>query len=146
MNENCDLNQLGNELLRELYSLSEQYESSDLARDILRAKAKKVPDTPVGETDSFDTSVPSSNMVLFSSIMSELAMEGFVASGNRYMTLPIQLMSESPEKEYLLALAALRNGKNETQRLESLRHISSALASSPGDPRFRALAAILQQA
>ena len=57
----------------------------------------------------------------------------------------ISSMPNCGDKEYLLAIMALRNGRSETQRLEALRHVSLALSYSPNDPRYIALAKILQQ-
>lgn len=57
-----------------------------------------------------------------------------------------EMTLSSAEKEYILALLALRNGTNETQRFKALKHIRTALSDSPNDPRYIALAAVLQDA
>lgn len=137
---------IDSDILKELYLLSEQYEDSELVREILRTKEKKIKPASTSSSVCGIVSNVTSDMQYFSTVISVLSMEGFTASGYHSEAIPITSMSESPEKEYLLALLALRNGKNETQRLEALRHVSSALASAPNDPRFQALAAVLQQA
>lgn len=146
MINNDEIGPIDSGILKELYLLSEQYEDSDLARDILRTKGKKIKPSNISASVCSLSPNFTTDMQVFSSIISTLSMEGFSASNSHYEPVPIASMSESAEKEYLLALLALRNGKNETQRLEALRHVSSALASEPNDPRFQALAAVLQQA
>jgi len=52
------------------------------------------------------------------------------------------VMSDS-DKYYFLALSTLRNGSYETQRLEALRLVESALAEAPNDVRYKTLAQII---
>ena len=146
MSSNDETRPVDSDILKELYALSEQYEESDLARDILRTKEKKIRPTEDSPSVCGSDADPATDMQYFSMVISALSMEGFAASSSRSALIPVDHMSDGPEKEYLLALLALRNGKNETQRLEALRHVSAALASAPNDPRFQALAVVLRQA
>lgn len=54
-------------------------------------------------------------------------------------------LPDSAEKEYLLALAALRGDRGNAARVAAVRHISRALAFAPGDPRCQALAEVLAE-
>lgn len=54
-------------------------------------------------------------------------------------------LPDSAEKEYLLALAALRGERGNAARVAAVRHISRALALAPGDPRCQALAEVLAE-
>lgn len=54
-------------------------------------------------------------------------------------------LPDSAEKEYLLALAALRGDRGNAARVAAVRHISRALALAPGDPRCQALAEVLAE-
>ena len=132
--------------LKECYELAAQYEKLDIARAILREKSKRIelPNNyiPV-QTDEY---YPETDMQILSEVIYGLSLEGFTASensGSKY-TYKINNLPNSAEKEYVLALLALRNGTNETQRLEALRHISMALSFSPDDPRYIALASVLK--
>lgn len=132
--------------LKECYELAAQFEKLDTAKDILREKSKKI-DIPKNYIPvQADATYEESEMQIVSEAMYSLTLEGFVASesaGFKY-SHKINNLSSSADKEYLLALLALRNGTNETQRLDALRHISVALSYSPNDPRYIALADVLQ--
>ena len=132
--------------LKECYDLAIQFEKLDTARDVLREKSKKIniPNNyiPV-QTDAV---YQETEMQIISETIYALSLEGTVASedtGFRYAH-KINNLSGSGEKEYVLALLVLRSGTNETQRLDALRHISVALSYSPNDPRYIALAGVLQ--
>ena len=85
-------------------------------------------------------------MQIVSEAIYGLTLEGFAASGNTAFKYAhkINNLPSSAEKEYVLALLALRNRTDEEQRLYALRHISVALSYSPNDPRYIALANVLQ--
>lgn len=53
--------------------------------------------------------------------------------------------SLNSEKEYQLAVLALRKGTTETQRVEALRHLKIAISQSLNDPRIVTLAKILTE-
>ncbi len=131
--------------LKECYDLATQFEALDTARDVLREKSKKI-DLPNNYIPvQADATYQETEMQVVSEAIYALSLEGFAASENtgfRYAH-KINSLSSSGEKEYVLALLALRNGTNETQRLDALRHISVALSYSPNDPRYIALAGVL---
>lgn len=132
--------------LKECYDLATQFEKLDTARDVLREKYKKI-DIPKNYIPvQTDVSYQETEMQIVSEAIYWLTLEGFAASENigfKYAH-KINNLPNSAEKEYVLALLALRNGTNETQRLDALRHISVALSYSPNDPRYIALASVLQ--
>lgn len=132
--------------LKECYDLAAQFERLDIARDVLREKSKKI-DIPKNYIPvQADATYTETEMQIISEALYGLSLEGFAASENsgfRYAH-KINSLPSSAEKEYVLALLALRNGTNETQRLDALRHISVALDYSPNDPRYIALASVLQ--
>lgn len=134
--------------LKECYELALQYEKLDLAKDVLRKKAKRIDVSMNYSPVQTDVSYQESEMQVLSEALYNLSLEGFNASdesGFQY-AYKIDNLPASAEKEFILALISLRRGTNETQRLDALRHISVALSYSPNDPRFIVLADILQQA
>lgn len=134
--------------LKECYDLATQFETHDTAKDVLREKSKKI-DMPKNYVPvQADATYQETDMQIISEAIYGLTLEGFAASENtgfRY-AYKINNLPNSAEKEYVLALLALRNGTSETQRLEALRHVSAALDYSPNDPRYIALASVLQDA
>lgn len=134
--------------LKECYELASQFEKLDIAKNVLRDKAKKL-DIPTNYAPvQTDAVYQETEMQIVSEALYELTLEGFAASektGFKY-AYKINNLPASAEKEYLLTLLALRNGTNETQRLDAIRHLSVALSFSPNDPRFIALAKVLQEA
>lgn len=132
--------------LKECYELAAQHETNDTAKSVLREKAKKI-DIPKDyvpvQTDAAYQETP---MQIVSEALFELSLEGFAASENSGFKYSHRINSipSSAEKEFILALLSLRNGTNETHRIEALGHISSALSYSPNDPRFITLARVLQ--
>ena len=133
-------------LLKECYELATLYARSDAAKDILREKAKRTgePDPyAAGQADVF----PETPMQLASEILRDLSGEAF--SAPKGPALPGQYKLErippSGEREYLLALMALRNGTGMQQRIDALGHVRVALSYSPDDPRYIALAGVLQE-
>lgn len=132
--------------LKECYDLATQFEKLDTARDVLREKSKKI-DLPKNYIPvQADATYQETEMQVVSEAIYALSLEGFAASENAGFKYShkINSLPSSAEKEYVLALLALRNGTNETQRLDALRHISVALSYSPNDPRYIALAGVLQ--
>lgn len=134
-------------LLKECYTLAAQYESNAAARDILRSRGRKIsiPDGYI--PDGSNITLPNSTQQAVSNVIYALTMEGAAgtASDSFREQHEISAMPNCGDKEYLLAILALRNGRNETQRLEAMRHVSLALSYSPNDPRYITLAEILQQ-
>lgn len=132
--------------LKECYDLAVQFEKLDTAKDILREKSKKI-DIPKNYIAiQANAAYEESEMQIVSEAIYGLSLEGFAAPKNAEFKYAhkINNLPSSAEKEYVLALLALRNGTNETQRLDALRHITVALGYSPDDPRYIALASVLQ--
>lgn len=132
--------------LKECYDLATEFEKLDIARDVLRERSKKI-DIPENYVPlQAEISYQETEMQIVSEAIYGLTLEGFAASESsdfKYVHT-INNLPNSAEKEYVMALLALRNGTNETQRLDALRHISVALSYSPNDPRYIALANVLQ--
>lgn len=134
--------------LKECYDLAAQFEKLDTARDVLRKKSKRI-DIPENYIPlQADAAYHETEMQIVSEALYRLSLEGFAASENTRFEYAhkINNLPSSGEKEYVLAVLALRNGTDETQRIEALRHISVALGYSPNDPRYIALASVLQDA
>ena len=134
--------------LKECYELSTQFERLDTAKEVLRERSKRLDVSMNYAPVQTDVSYQETEMQIMSEAIYGLTLEGFAASeknGFRYAH-KIDSLPSSAEKEFVLALLSLRNGTNETQRIDALRHISVALSYSPNDPRFITLANILQEA
>lgn len=132
--------------LKECYDLATQFEKLDTAKDVLRERSKKI-DIPKNYVPvQADAAYEETEMQIVSEAIYGLSLEGFAASENTGFKYAhkINNLPSSAEKEYVMALLALRNGTNETQRLDALRHISVALSYLPNDPRYVALANVLQ--
>lgn len=132
--------------LKECYDLATQFEKLDTAKDVLRERSKKI-DIPKNYVPvQADAAYEETEMQIISEAIYGLTLEGFAASENTGFKYAhkINNLPSSAEKEFVMALLALRNGTNETQRLDALRHISVALSYSPNDPRYIALANVLQ--
>lgn len=134
-------------LLKECYTLAAQYEANSSARDILRSKGRKIsiPDGYVPDSNNIE--LPYSTQKIVSDVLYALTMENAAApaTGSFGLQAAVSAMPNCGEKEYLLAILSLRSGRSESNRLEALRHISLALSQSINDPRYTALADILQQ-
>lgn len=134
-------------LLKECYTLAAQHEANNAARSILHSRGRKV-SVPVDYIpDESSTTPPATLQQAVSNIIYSLTTEETAgATSNSLATqVEVSLLPECGDKEYLLAIMALRNGRSETQRVDALRHISLALSYSPNDPRYIILADILQQ-
>ena len=135
-------------LLKECYDLAARFEKIDNARDIIREKLKKVSLYTDGTPMTTAAVVSGSGMDVISEIMYKMSLEGTGGSGkndNGY-AYKLERLPYSGEKEFLLALLALRDGTDETHRKSALLHIYEALKESNEDPRYVALAAALQNA
>lgn len=133
-------------LLKECYELSERFETMDVAKNILREKSKKINLLKEPTSQSMVSNLDKSYMQKVTDVIYELTMESFVGNETKDFKLNyvVNSLPMCAEKNYLLALLALRKGTSETQRLSALQYVSSALAESPNDPRYRALAQILK--
>ena len=132
-------------LLKECYDLAGRHAPQEGARDVLRGKSAQI-DLPGNYVPAQnDVDYPQTEMQVISEAMFKLTLEGYAASGGDEFSLSykVNALPSSAEKEYFLALMALRNGMNESRRTEALRHLSLALAKAPNDPRYIALQYIL---
>lgn len=134
-------------LLEECHSLAARYETNAAAREILYARARKISFSPGYTPDADGIAPPDSIQQTAANVLYALTMDGDPASGAMLGQAEQELSSleDCGEKEYLLALLALRRGRSETQRLEALRHIREAQQYSNSDPRYLALVDILLQ-
>lgn len=138
---------IGASQLKECYDLAAQFEKLETAKDVLRVKSKKI-DIPKNYIQvQEDAAHQETEMQIVSEVIYGLSLEGFEVSDKTELKYAYKInnLPNSAEKEYLLALLALRNGTSETQRLDALRHISVAHSYSPNDPRYIALARVLQE-
>lgn len=134
-------------LLKECYMFAAQYESNNAARDILYARGRKivVPDRSV--LDENHITIPYSTQRAVSNVFHALTKEGTPGKISAEFGLQdeISSMPNCGDKEYLLAILALRNGRGKAEQIEALRHIGAALSYSPNDPRYFTMAKVLQQ-
>lgn len=130
--------------LKECYDLAVQYEKQDIAKEVLREKSKKIGSyapEPEGITR------PISEMQILSEAINVLSTESLESVRNTVFQYAAQIdnLPDSAEKEYVLALLSLRDGMDVSQRLEAVGHIRAALRYTDNDPRYRALASILEE-
>ena len=134
-------------LLNECYDLALRYESSDTARDVLRIKCRNT-GYPQNYIPSWGNPVlPDSAGQVISECVSDLTAEvpGTTGRLNSAAAMKVSKLS-GPEAEYTKALLALSAGTSQTQRLEALRCLSAAMSYAPNDPRYIALATVLEEA
>ncbi len=133
--------------LKECYELAVLYTNDEMAKNILREKAKSIgiPKDYIPAQD--DATYQESEMQIMSDVMYELALEGNTSPANTSFKYKnkVESLSDSGEKEYILALLSLRNGTVESNRIEALGHLTAALSHTPNDPRMIALARILEE-
>ena len=134
--------------LKECYDLAAQCVKIDVARDVLRDRSRKIDLPPNYVPMHSDMSLPDSSMQVLTQAVRSLAMEGFaVSDGSRVGDYyKVHSLPDSAEKAFVQALLALREGTNETQRLQALNRLSVALSFSHNDPRYIALVEILNSA
>ena len=133
--------------LKECYELAVLYANDEMAKNVLREKAKLI-EIPTDYIPTQDDAVyMESEMQILSDAMYALALEGSTSSlnaGFKYKN-KIDSLPESGEKEYMLALLSLRKGTAESNRIEALGHLMAALAYTPNDPKMIMLARILEE-
>ena len=129
-------------ILEECYSISERYASED-AKELLHERlinSRKVKQqNPINE-------IPFSNEVVFNDALLLLASEpiGAKSAGMFPNQMELDKMSDCAEKNYLLALLALRSGMDDEGRISAMNYLNKAHDYSPNDPRIRILESILQ--
>ena len=89
---------------------------------------------------------PFSEEEMFGDILLALSEEtiGGVISSVFSKQAEVNAMPESAEKNYILALLALRSGMNDEGRIAAIDYLIKAHEDSPNDPRIRTLMLILQ--
>lgn len=132
--------------LKECYDIALRFEQNDIARSIITEKFKGI-DIPRNYIPvQLESTHKETEMQVISEILYELSLEGLASPENRPLKSAhkINSLPSSGEKEYILALLALRSGTNESQRIDALRHITAALSYSPNDPRYVTFACVLK--
>lgn len=134
--------------LKECYDLAARFAKLDTVREVLREKSKKIDQSANSVPTPDNSTCPRSEMQPLSRAVYALTLEGFAANDNgRFVYEPIMAsLPDSAEKEFVLALLSLRDGTDETHRLEAIKHIRAANSLAPNDPRYIALANILFEA
>ena len=135
-------------LLKECYILAERFERSEDAKEMIRARSGELRVSP-DYLDAFsEISYGDTEMTIISGIMEALSrqpIDDMRGQDNYGMDYALAGLPETAEREYALAILALRNGRGTSQRLEAIRHLSTAISYDHSDPRFRALADILSE-
>ena len=133
--------------LRECYDLAARFETQEQAKAFLQQRAKKIRIPKDYTPIRADAAYPESVAQAVSEITERLAQEGFLSADSSEFAFShrISQLPDSGEKEYFLALLALRGGTNESSRANAMRHLSAALSHEPDDPRYTTLAAVLQE-
>lgn len=130
-------------LLNECYELSIQNEVVDISKELLRTKKRKL-NFQIKHLPG-DNSVSSEGMVFASNIYMELAYENLYNTDNSQLKSlnDISEIRKKSEREYILALLALRRNMSETGISEAISHLSIAYQETPNDPRIKTLMQIL---
>ncbi|MBE5838437.1 hypothetical protein [Butyrivibrio sp.] len=131
------------DMLKECYELAVLNADNEIAKNVIRQKIKAIEilDSPVAAVEMTSYSKHESQIV--TDAIFELSSDSSEIST---VSRIVENLPESGEKEYLLALIALRKGTGESNRIEAVRHISLAHSYAPNDPRIIALARILEEA
>lgn len=123
--------------LRECYELAINQINDEAAKIILRQRAKRIDIQDDMDSEQIHITFPKTNKQILEEAITELS---FDDNSVNTWSLPA-----SGEKEYISALLILRNGTGETNRIEALKHLTVALSYEPDDPRFIALARLLEE-
>ena len=130
-------------IIEECYSLSIKSVNNEIAKNLISDRlrnSKKI------EKNIQYQSKPDSVQEKFTLALLELSSESIGGSPSGFFSKQSDVndMEECAEKNYLLALLALRSEMNEEGRIQAGKYLDRALAQSPNDPRIRTLALILQ--
>lgn len=130
-------------ILKECYSISERMVSNENAKDLIHSRT--VNSEKYKCDNQFDVK-PFSEEEMFGDILLALSEEtiGGVISSVFSKQAEVNAMPESAEKNYILALLALRSGMNDEGRIAAIDYLIKAHEDSPNDPRIRTLMLILQ--
>ena len=130
-------------ILKECYSISERMVSNEIAKDLIHSRNKN------SEKNKCDNQLdvkPFSKEEIFGDVLLALSDETIGGSISSVFSkqAEVNTMPESAEKNYILALLALRSGMNDEGRIAAINYLIKAHEESPNDPRIRTLMLILQ--
>lgn len=131
--------------LKECYEIASRIEHMPAAKEVIVKRLNTLDDDHSGAGGDF-AAEKITVQSQYSRALFELSRSAEDPSAEERARIIAGGMEASAEKEYLLALLSLTNGTSERQRIDAMRHITSALAAAPNDPRSIALAGILQEA
>ena len=133
-------------VLKECYALAEQCCTDEIAGELIRARSDELRVSRF-HTDAYsDVSYADTEMTIISRIMEGLSrqpLDGRTGPEAESLGYELSGLPEGAEREYLYALSSLLYGRGNQQRIDALRHISTALSYDSSDPRLIALAEIL---
>lgn len=133
----------GAALLKECYELAARYEERVQEREILKKKASQLEVSTDGGRNSvvrMRTEVEG-----LYKLMCDISNDLETRNISTFFLSEMGKIPNSADKEYLLALFYLRGVIDRNSRLEALRHISVAIEYDSNDPRYIALAKLLQE-
>ena len=130
-------------ILKECYLLSEKNVKSEVAKDLIHSRL--VSSEKIKSKNPIDEK-PFSNEEIFNNVLLALSDEAIDSTSNDVFPklAEVNAMMESAEKNYILALLALRSGMNDKGRIAAIDYLIKAHDDSPNDPRIRTLMLILQ--
>lgn len=130
-------------ILEECYSISEKYATNTDAKELLH---ERLIGSQKCKSKNPIESIPFSDEVTFDKALLLLSSESIYdnKTGTFSLQAEINSMSDCAEKNYLLALLALRSRMDDEGRIEAINYLNAAHNYSPNDPRIRTLELILQ--
>ena len=137
--------------LSQCYRLASEYETSEGASNILRARANYV--EAIRNINDYEEGrgLPSSVQVEFTRIIGLLSKEGYLASDNnggysQDINAAISILPECMEKYYLRAIVAFRTDNGIDAVNEAVTNLKKALEYSPNDPRCLHMLEVIRSA
>lgn len=133
--------------LKECYEFAARFEKLDAARKLLREKSKNIDVSDYLMDSQNDGSYEKTVMQVISEAIHSLSRENLDDRiyGDSEYSKKIDNLPDSPEKEYMKAIMTLKHDANRIQDNYALNLISSAIDGDPTDPRYIALANVLQE-
>ena len=130
-------------VLEECYSLSEKNVKNEVAKDLIHSRLVR---SEVIKLNNPIAEKPFSNEEIFNHVLLALSDETIDSKANNVFLrqAEVNAMMASAEKNYILALLALRSGMNDEGRIAAIDYLIKAHDDSPNDPRIRTLMLILQ--
>ncbi|MFU0662948.1 hypothetical protein [Gardnerella vaginalis] len=133
--------------LKECYEFAARFEKLDAARKLLREKSKNIDISNYSTDSQNDVSLKETDMQVISQAIRSLSLEDLDARiyGDSEYREKIDNLPDSPEKDYVRVLMTLKHDANRIQDNYALNIISSVIEDDPTDPRYIALANVLQE-